>query len=87
MGGLLIFLIAFIVWWFWLYKNKEVVVTTGDIKIVLENGVYQPARLKLAAGKPITLQFFRKDASPCTGRGEYPFYCQMKMYRGRLFVK
>ncbi|MBO0217203.1 cupredoxin domain-containing protein, partial [Vibrio sp. Vb2880] len=29
------------------------------------NGTYEPSRVRVEAGKPITLRFLRKDASPC----------------------
>ena len=35
-------LIALIIWWFWLYKQKEATVSDSDIVIKVENGVYQP---------------------------------------------
>lgn len=58
-------LIALIVWWFWLYKGPEVLTGDGAITITVANGTYEPSRIKLAAGKPATLKFLRKDASPC----------------------
>lgn len=35
--------------------------------MVVEDGIYQPSRLKLPAEQPTTIQFLRKDASPCAG--------------------
>ncbi|MDV6250986.1 cupredoxin domain-containing protein [Vibrio sp. EA2] len=58
-------LIGLIVWWFWLYKAKEVTADKGVITIKVENGTYEPSRVRVEAGKPITLRFLRKDASPC----------------------
>lgn len=108
-----VLLIALIVWWFWLYKPADANAQGGDAKIVVENGVYSPARLRVPANTPATLQFLRKDKSPCAAmvqfqgldvseelavdkvvkvslpplaRGEYPFTCQMQMYRGVLVV-
>ena len=63
-AGLL--LIALIVWWFWLYKPVEVKADENDLVIIIENGIYQPAHIKLTADKPVTLTFLRKDASPCS---------------------
>ncbi|PKG80813.1 plastocyanin [Colwellia sp. 75C3] len=108
-------LISLIIWWFWLYKPKEVEVSsTNDIKIVVNNGVYQPARIKIKAGQQTVIQFIRKDSSPCASMvlfpdveitqelpfngnksvllppmksGEYPFHCQMQMYKGILIVE
>lgn len=60
-------LIALIVWWFWLYKAKEVALDHGTVlTIVVENGTYQPAHIKLAANQATKLEFLRKDASPCS---------------------
>ena len=39
----------------------------GVVKVMVENGTYSPSRIKLPAGKPATIQFHRKDASPCAG--------------------
>ena len=58
-------LIVLIVWWFWLYKGPAATGGDGAITVIVENGTYQPSRIKLTAGKPTTLQFLRKDASPC----------------------
>ncbi len=107
-------LIGLIVWWFWLYKAKEVTLDDPALVIVVENGTYHPARIKLAANQATELRFLRKDASPCSemllfpdldlseslpvnkpttialpplAKGEYPFHCQMQMYRGVLAVE
>jgi len=58
-------LIALIVWWFWLYKPREVEFDKGEVVVVVENGSYQPAHIKLAANQAIELHFLRKDPSPC----------------------
>jgi plastocyanin domain-containing protein len=63
-AGLL--LIALIVWWFWLYKPAETIADESDLVIIVENGFYQPAHIKLTADKPVALTFLRKDASPCS---------------------
>lgn len=109
-------LIALIVWWFWLYKPAEVEVAKDNntVKVIVDNGVYQPARIKLNAGQHSVIKFIRKDSSPCAGMvvfpdvevseelaldkttsvelpamaaGEYPFHCQMQMYKGTLIVE
>ena len=64
-AGLL--LIGLIIWWFWLYKPREVSVSEGAITVTVEDGTYQPSRIKLSAGQPATIRFIRKDASPCAG--------------------
>ena len=58
-------LIALIVWWFWLYRGSAAAISDDMLTVMVENGIYQPSRIKLAAGKPHTLQFLRTDASPC----------------------
>ena len=65
-------LIVLIVWWFWLYKPSEAGIADGDIVISVDNGTYQPARLKVSAGQPVTLTFLRKDASPCAAMVVFP---------------
>lgn len=65
-------LIALIVWWFWLYKPSEASIAKDDIVIRVENGTYQPSRIKVSAGQPVTLTFLRKDASPCAATVVFP---------------
>ncbi len=57
---------AAIVWWFWLSRPRAQRASgAGAIEIVVDGGVYTPARIEVPAGKPVTLRFLRKDASPC----------------------
>jgi plastocyanin domain-containing protein len=63
LGGVLA--IGLIVWWFWLSKPKALRVASGIIDVIVEGGVYAPARIEVAAGQPVTLRFLRKDPSPC----------------------
>jgi plastocyanin domain-containing protein len=59
-------LIGMIVWWFWLSKPKlRKAAVNEPIEIVVDNGVYTPARIEVPLGKPVTLRFIRKDVSPC----------------------
>jgi plastocyanin domain-containing protein len=37
----------------------------APVEVLVDNGVYTPARIEAAAGKPVTLRFLRKDPSPC----------------------
>ena len=61
-----ILLIAFVVWWFWIYKSRSEVDGGGDtIDIIVDAGVYEPSLIHVRAGKPITLRFIRKDTNPC----------------------
>ena len=72
-GLALIALIALIVWWFWLHKPEKAVDSSVEsIMIVVNDGVYQPSRIKVAAGKKTRLQLFRKDASPCAASVLFP---------------
>jgi len=107
-------LIALIVWWFWLYKPAVASTVDDTIKVIVDNGVYTPARISYPPNKTLTMDFMRKDASPCAAMvgfpdlkisqeltvgkvtritlpplavGEYPFTCQMQMYRGLLVVE
>jgi plastocyanin domain-containing protein len=58
--------IALIVWWFWLSSPRAKQETgAAPIDILVDNGVYTPARIEVPAGRPITLRFLRKDPSPC----------------------
>ena len=59
-------LLAFIVWWFWLSKPGAQKIAVGDaIDIIVDGGVYSPARIEVSRGQPVVLRFIRRDASPC----------------------
>jgi len=109
--------IALTVWWFWLTskgKSTQAVGVDETLEILVKDGVYEPDRIRIEAGKETALHFRREDASPCaewvlfpdlevsaqlavdqvtevaipaTEAGEYPFHCQMQMYRGTLVVE
>jgi plastocyanin domain-containing protein len=65
--------IGLIIWWFWLYKPpKTVGLSFEGITVVIQNGVYQPSRINVIAGKKTTLQFLRKDGSPCAATVLFP---------------
>lgn len=122
MEGLLINLsglaaVALTIWWFWLAPkgNKQQAANADEkLEILVKDGVYEPDRIRIPAGKATALHFRREDASPCaewvlfpdlevssqlsvdqvtevtipaTEAGEYPFHCQMQMYRGTLVVE
>jgi plastocyanin domain-containing protein len=58
--------IGLIIWWFWLAKPKTVTVRDdAPVDVLVENGVYAPARIEVRAGKPVTLRLLRRDPSPC----------------------
>lgn len=69
-----ILLIGLIVWWFWLYKAKEVADSSPRLTVVIENGIYTPARIRLPANQSATVQFLRLDASPCAEMVIFPDY-------------
>ena len=67
-------LIALIIYWFWFSKVKAVKASRNahinsadisEIDIVVENGIYTPARIEIASGESVVLNFLRKDPSPC----------------------
>ena len=58
-------LVGLIVWWFWLSKPKAQRAARGVVDVLVEGGVYTPARIEVAAGQPVTLRFLRNDPSPC----------------------
>ena len=62
-----VFLIVVVVWWFWLWKPKSTAkIDHGVVKIIVNNGVYDPAVIEAKVGSTLTLQFFRKDKTPCS---------------------
>ncbi len=65
-------LIGLIIWWFWLYKPATTVVDNTSFIVTVDNGVYEPAHIKLTAHQPVTLRFIRKDASPCAEMVLFP---------------
>jgi plastocyanin domain-containing protein len=58
-------LVGLIVWWFWLSQPKAQRAASNVIDVLVDNGVYTPARIEIRAGQPTTLRFLRKDPSPC----------------------
>ena len=70
-AGLL--LISLIIWWFWLYKPKDVAAPQeGELTITVENGVYSPAHIQLPADTATSIKFLRKDGSPCAETVLFP---------------
>jgi len=69
-SGLLV--VVLIVWWFWLYRRQEISPQNGKWVVVVENGVYQPARILLKANTTHELTFIRKDESPCAETVVFP---------------
>ncbi|MCZ4338471.1 cupredoxin domain-containing protein [Shewanella colwelliana] len=64
-----IFCVAFIgliIWWFWLYKPVVATSVDDNQAIVVKDGVYTPARVKVKAQQATTLTFLRHDQSGCS---------------------
>jgi plastocyanin domain-containing protein len=62
-------LIAWIVWYFWLWKGEAVAAQTGsggiqEVDVTVKGG-YQPASIVVKAGRPLRLNFTRREASLC----------------------
>jgi plastocyanin domain-containing protein len=61
--------IAWIVWYFWLWKGETVSAQAGaggvQIIDVTVKGGYQPASIVVEAGRPVRLNFTRREASLC----------------------
>lgn len=65
-------LIALIVWWFWLYREATDTTPASTRVITVDNGIYQPARIRIPANQAQTLTFLRKDKSPCAETVVFP---------------
>ncbi len=66
-------LIGLVVWWFWLFKPvKTVDASVEVITVVVNDGIYEPSRIKTLVGKKTILKFLRKDASPCAATVLFP---------------
>lgn len=61
-------LIALIVWWFWLSRPRAQTAGAASVTVLVENGVYNPARIEARVGEPLVLRFVRKDAGPCAAK-------------------
>jgi plastocyanin domain-containing protein len=61
--------IAWIVWYFWLWKGETVAAAAGaggvQVIDVTVKGGYQPASITAEAGRPIRLNFTRRESTPC----------------------
>ena len=61
--------IAWIVWYFWLWRGESVAATAGagglqEIDVTVKGG-YQPASIVVKAGRPVRLNFTRRESTPC----------------------
>lgn len=61
--------IGWIVWYFWLWKGETVAAGVGaggvqEVDVTVRGG-YQPASIEAKAGRPLRLNFTRREASLC----------------------
>ena len=67
-----LFVIALIIWWFWLYRPDEVSLLPDETVVTVSDGVYTPSRIKIASERPVTITFLRQDKSPCSEMVVFP---------------
>lgn len=65
-------LIGLIVWWFWLYRPATTAADSMPSVVTVADGVYDPSRISVPSGMPVTLNFLRKDPSPCAEMVIFP---------------
>jgi plastocyanin domain-containing protein len=61
--------VAWVVWYFWLWKGETVEAQSSgrgaqEVDVTVKGG-YQPASIIVAAGRPVRLNFTRREASTC----------------------
>jgi len=62
-------LIGLVVWWFWLSKPRAREAQAAQVvRVTVADGVYDPPRIVVPEGGTVTLEFLRKDPSPCAAR-------------------
>jgi plastocyanin domain-containing protein len=61
--------IGWIVWYFWLWKGEAVAAQSGaggvQVVDVTVKGGYQPASITAEVGRPLRLNFTRRESTPC----------------------
>ncbi len=62
-------IIGWIVWYFWLWRGEPVAARAAEgglqvIEVTVKGG-YQPASVVAKAGRPLRLNFTRREATPC----------------------
>jgi plastocyanin domain-containing protein len=61
--------IGWIVWYFWLWHGESVMAQAGaggiqEVDVTVKGG-YQPSAIVVKSGKPLRLNFTRREATPC----------------------
>ena len=68
--------ISWLVWYFWLWKGETVAASAGaggaQVIDVTVKGGYQPASITAEAGRPIRLNFTRRESTPCGEEVVFP---------------
>ncbi|HEX9918808.1 MAG TPA: cupredoxin domain-containing protein, partial [Pyrinomonadaceae bacterium] len=61
--------IGWIIWYFWLWKGETFAAQAGaggfQVVDVTVRGGYQPASITAEAGRPLRLNFTRRESTPC----------------------
>jgi len=61
--------IAWIVWYFWLYKRKGIVAAESsgvqEVRVRVKGG-YDPDVIVVKAGRPVRLRFYREEEASCS---------------------
>lgn len=66
--------ISWIIWYFWLWQrnNSSVTIIKDKVIDIIVKGGYQPKAVSTKVGQPITLNFTRKESSPCGEEVVFP---------------
>ena len=61
--------IGWVVWYFWLWRGEAVAAREGAAGVqvvdVIVKGGYQPSSITAEAGRPLLLNFTRRESTPC----------------------
>lgn len=65
-------LILLVIYWFFFSEPGTAKLDQNNPLIVVENGIYNPAKIQIPRGRKQTLTFLRKDGSPCSKTVVFP---------------